>query len=66
MSPECQEDSIYLLKLIFETKKLLLKNIEKNEKIFDKFSSLYEEAMRGISLDDYIKMYAGLKIQDSL
>ena len=66
MSPECQEDSIYLLKLIFGTKKLLLKNIAKNEKIFGKFSSLYEEAMRGISLDDYIKMYAGSKIQDSL
>lgn len=66
MSPECQEDSIYLLKLIFETKKLLLKNIEKNEIIFGKLSSLYEEAMKGISLDEYIKIYAGLKIKDNL
>jgi hypothetical protein len=66
MSPECQEDSIYLLKIIFETKKLLLKIVEKNEIIFDKFSSLYEEVMRGISLDEYIKIYAGLKFQDSL
>ena len=66
MSPECQEDNIYLLKIIFETKKLLLKNIEKNEIIFDKFSSLYEEAMKGISLDEYIKIYTGLKFQDSL
>ena len=66
MSPECQEDSIYLLKLIFETKKLLLKNIEKKEKIFGKFSSLYEEAMRSISLDEYVKTYDGLKFQDNL
>jgi hypothetical protein len=66
MSPECQEDSIYLLKLIFETKKLLLKDIDKNEVIFGKFSSLYEEAMRGISLDEYIKIYSGLKFEDSL
>ena len=66
MSPECQEDSIYLLKLIFETKKLLLKNIEKNEISFDKFSSLYEETMKGISLDEYTTICAGFKIKDNL
>ena len=66
MSPECQEDSVYFLKLIYETKKLLLKNIEKNKKSFDKFSSLYENALKDISLNEYIKIYTGFKIKDLL
>ena len=43
-----------------------IKNFEKNDKNYGKFSSLYEEIIRDISLDDYVELYAGLTIQDNL
>ena len=57
MSQECQEDSINLIKLILETKKIVLKNIEKNN--FDFYSKLYENTMKEISLTDYINTITG-------
>ena len=66
MSPECQEDCISFLKLIYETKKIILKNIEKNKKSFDKYSSLYENTMKNLSLNEYIKILTGFKINDNL
>ena len=66
MSPECQEDSIYILKLIYRTKKLLLKNIKNNKKSFDEFSSIYENSLKDLSLYEYIKIYSGFKIKDNL
>ena len=66
MSPECKEDSISLLKLIYETKKLVLKNIEKNTNSLDKYSSLYENSLKNLSFYGYIKMYTGFKLNDIL
>lgn len=64
MSPECQEDTISLLKMILEIKKILLKDIKKNENIFEKYSKLYENAMKDISLTDYINIITGTNIMD--
>ena len=64
MSPECQDDSIYLLKLIYETKKLLLKIIKGKRKSLDRFSSLYENTMKEISLVEHIKIYTGLHFNE--
>ena len=64
MSPECQDDSIYLLKLINETKKLLLKNIKGKRKSFNRFSSLYEKTMNEIPLVEHIKIYTGLHFNE--
>lgn len=66
MSPECQEDSISLLKLIYETKKVVLKNIDKNTNSLDKYSSLYENSLKNLSFYGYIKMYTGSKLNDNL
>ena len=66
MSPECQEDSISLLKLIYETKKIVLKNIDKNTNSLEKYSSLYENSLKNLSFYGYIKMYTGFKLNDNL
>ena len=66
MSPECQEDSISLLKLIYETKKIVLKNIDKNKNSLDKYSSLYENSLKNLSFYGYIKTYTGFKLTDNL
>ena len=64
MSQECQEDSINLIKLILETKKIALKNIKKNN--FEIFSKLYENTMKDISLTDYINTITGLSLKDNI
>ncbi len=66
MAPECQEDTICFLKTIFETKKMLLKNIGENTNLFDKFSKLYESSMNEIILTDYINTITGKKLKDKL
>ena len=66
MSPECQEDSISILKLIYLTKKILLKNIKNNQQSLDKYSPLYENTMKNLSKNEYIKIFAGFKINDNL
>lgn len=66
MSSECQDDSINILKLIYQTKKLLINNMEKKEISNDKYSSLYENTMKDISLSDYIRLYTGFKLNDNL
>ena len=66
MSSECQDDCISLLKLIYETKKIILKNIPENSNSFNKYSSLYENSLKNLSFYGYIKMYTGIKINDNL
>ena len=64
MSRECQEDTICIIKLIFETKKIALKNIKKEK--LENFSKLYENAMKEISLIDYINTITGLNLRDNI
>lgn len=66
MSPNCQDDTISLLKMIFETKKIALKSMEKNKKVFEKISKIYENSMKDISLIDYINIITGVKIKDKI
>ena len=67
MMPECKDDTIYLLKMINKTKKMVLKNIEgRKDSSYDKFSSLYENAMKDISLIEHIKLYTGYKFKDKI
>ena len=66
MSPKCQDDTISLLKMIFETKKIAVKNMEKNENNYEEISKLYENTMKEISLSDYINIITGLKIKDKI
>ena len=66
MSPGCHEDSINLLKLIHDTKKVLLK-INKDKKInIDNITSKYETEMKDLSLVEYIKIYTGYKFKENL
>ena len=64
MSRECQEDTICIIKLIFETKKIALKNIKKEK--LENFSKLYENTMKEISLIDYINTITGLNLKDNI
>ena len=67
MMPECKDDTIYLLKMINKTKKMVIKNIEgRKDSSIDKFSSLYENAMKEISLIEHIKLYTGYKFKDKI
>ena len=66
MAPECQEDTIYFLKTILETKKIFLKNIGQNINLFNKFSKLYESAMKEIILTDHINTINGKNLRDKL
>lgn len=66
MSFECYNDTINLLKLISETKKLLLKNEEKHNNIFDKYSSLYRDTMKKVSLDEHIDTIVGFNFKDNI
>jgi hypothetical protein len=66
MAPECQEDTIYFLRAILEIKKMFLKNIDENTKLFDKFSKLYESAMKEIALTDHINTITGKNLKDKL
>ena len=66
MSPKCQDDTISLLKMIFETKKIAVKSMEKNENNYEEISKLYENTMKEISLSDYINIITGLKIKDKI
>ena len=68
MSIECHNDTISLLKLISNVKKILLK-IDKNDEnkgnnILEKYSSLYKETMKTISLDEHIEAIVGFDFED--
>ena len=67
-SEECHNDTINLLKMISNAKKILLKK-EKNGanqdyNSFEKYSLLYKETMNNISLNEYMDVIAGLNFED--
>jgi len=67
MMPECKDDTICLLKMINKTKQMVIKTIEgRKDSSYDKFSSLYENAMKEISLIEHIKLYTGYKFKDKI
>ena len=66
MSAECHSDTISLLKMISSIKELLLKHEKKGKNIknIEKFSLLYKETMKNISLDEHIETIAGFNFED--
>ena len=68
MSIECHNDTINLLKMINSVKEILLKkkNFKENENIFNKFSELYKETMKNISLPEHIETLVGFNFEDEV
>ena len=64
MISECQLDSVQILKLIYNTKLIILKLIkdDKNKKGY--FSKLYEECVKNINLRNYSEFITGMHFDD--
>ena len=67
MIPECQNDSIQIMKLIYSTKVILLnlfnKNPDSNEKK-NYLSKLYKKSLDSISLSNYSEVFTGTDFED--
>jgi hypothetical protein len=64
MNPECQSDTILILKMINYIKNMLIKN--NREKNKQKFGELYNETMKNIPLDEHIETLAGFNFEDKI
>ena len=64
MNPQCHNDTIAILKMIYNIKILLKNNnLEKNKK---KFGELYKQTMKNVSLDDHIETLVGYNFEDEI
>ena len=64
MNPQCHNDTIAILKMIYNIKMILKKNnLDKNKK---KFGELYRETMKHVSLDEYIETLVGYNFEDEI
>ena len=59
MIPDCQNDLISLLKLIYNTKLILIKNISNNIYKRKYFSEVYEMSIKNISFNQYTQTISG-------
>ena len=64
MNPQCQNDTIAILKMIYDIKNILIKNDFEKNKI--KFGELYKETMKKISLDEHIETLVGYNFEDEV
>ena len=64
MIPECQLDSVQILKLIYKTKLILINLIKDNKSKRTFFTKLYEENINNISLTNYIEFITGSHFDD--
>ena len=64
MIPECQNDLILLLKLIYNTKLILVKNISNNVYKKKYFSELYENSIKNISFNQYTETISGIHLDE--
>ena len=64
MNPQCQNDTITILKMIYDIKNILIKNDFEKNKI--KFGELYKETMKKISLDEHIETLVGYNFEDEV
>ena len=64
MISECQLDSIRILKLIYNTKLMLLKLLKNDKNKKDYFSKLYENSIKNINLSNYSESITGMHIDD--
>ena len=68
MSAECHNDTITFLKMIYLVKALLLKSLDNNisKDIIEKYSELYKQTMKEISLDEHIETLVGYNLDDKI
>ena len=64
MISECQLDSVQILKLIYNTKLILLKLITNDKNKKEYFSKLYENSVKNINLRNYSESITGMHIDD--
>lgn len=64
MTSECQLDSVQVLKLIYNTKLILLDLINKNKNKKEYFSKIYEDSVNNINLNNYSESITGIHIDD--
>ena len=64
MNPQCHNDTISILKMIYDVKIMLKKN--NNEKNKKKFGELYHETMKKVSLDEHIETLVGYNFEDEI
>jgi hypothetical protein len=64
MNPQCQNDTILILKMINYLKNILIKNNKEKNK--QKFGELYEETMKNIPLDEHIETLVGFNFEDEI
>lgn len=64
MTPECQLDSVQLIKLVHEAKSLLKNIIKNNKNKKEKFEKLYDNFVNKISLKSYFEFIAGSHFND--
>ena len=64
MISECQLDSVQILKLIYNTKIVLLNLISNDKKKKEYFGKLYEKSVNNIGLNNYSESITGIHIDD--
>lgn len=65
MTPECQLDSVQLIKLVHDTKIILKNIIQNNKNKKEKFEKLYDNLINKISLKNYFEFIAGSHFNDN-
>ena len=66
MISECQLDSVQILKLIYNTKIMLINLIKKDKKKKEYYTKLYENSINNISLDNYSEFITGTHFDDKI
>ena len=64
MTSECQLDSVYILKLIKNTKVILINIIKDDNNKKDYFSKMYDKNINKITLNNYLEYIAGIHFND--
>ena len=64
MISECQLDSVQILKLIYNTKIMLINLIKKDKKKKEYYTKLYENSINNVSLNNYFESIVGTNIDD--
>ena len=66
MTPECQQDSVEIIRLIHDTKNILKNIIKHSKKKKEKYEKLYDNFVNKISLKNYFEFIAGSRFNDDV
>ena len=64
MASKCHVDTVYLLKLIYNSKIVLLNLIKNNLNKKEYFSNLYKKSVNSITLEKYVESITGVHLDD--